>query len=212
MTIRLVVFDVGETLIDESRMWGEWADWLGVTRLAFFAALGAVIAARRHHREVYELVRPGIDIARERAARGDMMTRIEARDLYPDAAPCLARLHAAGYRIGLAGNQPADAEAQIRALGLPVDFVASSARWGIEKPDPIFFRRIVEESGVSPDRIAYVGDRLDNDVLPAIEAGMLGVFLRRGPWGVIHAAWPEVARADFRLETLDELPAALERL
>ncbi len=45
MTIRLVVFDVGETLVDESRMWGEWADWLGVTRLAFFAALGAVIAA-----------------------------------------------------------------------------------------------------------------------------------------------------------------------
>src|SRR6266446_6422224 len=32
MAIRLVVFDVGETLIDESRMWGEWADWLGVPR------------------------------------------------------------------------------------------------------------------------------------------------------------------------------------
>jgi len=37
-----------------------------VARLGFFAALGAVIAARRHHRDVYELVRPGIDIARER--------------------------------------------------------------------------------------------------------------------------------------------------
>lgn len=212
MTVRLIVFDVGETLIDESRMWGEWADWLGVTRLAFFAALGGVIWARKHHREVYELVRPGIDIARERAARGNAMTRIEARDLYPDAAPCLGRLRAAGYRIGLAGNQPADAEAQIRALGLAVDFVASSARWGAEKPDPVFFRRIVDESGVPPDQIAYVGDRLDNDVLPAIDAGMVGVFLRRGPWGLIHAAWPEVARARLRLETLDELPAALERL
>lgn len=211
MTIRLVVFDVGETLVDESRMWGDWADWLGVTRLAFFAALGAVIAARKHHREVYELVRPGVDIARERAARGEAMTRIEARDLYLDAVPCLSRLRAAGYRIGLAGNQPADAETQIRALGLAVDFVASSALWGVEKPDPVFFRRIVDEAGVAPDQIAYIGDRLDNDVLPAIEAGMLGVFLRRGPWGVIHAAWPEVARADLRLETLDELPAALGR-
>ena len=211
MTVRLIVFDVGETLIDESRMWGEWADWLGVTRLAFFAALGAVIGARKHHREVYELVRPGIDIARERAARGTAITRIEARDLYPDAAPCLTRLRSAGYRIGLAGNQPADAEAQIRALGLAVDFVASSARWGVEKPDPVFFRRIVEESGVPPGQIAYVGDRLDNDVLPAVDAGMVGVFLRRGPWGVIHAAWPEVARAHLRLETLDELPATLER-
>lgn len=212
MAIRLVVFDVGETLVDETRIWGEWADWLGVGRLAFFAAFGAVIAGRRHHREVYELVRPGIDIAAERAARGDGMTRIEARDLYPDAVPTLTRLRAAGYGIGLAGNQPADAEVQIRALGLAVDFVASSARWGVEKPDPLFFQRIVAESGAAPDEIAYIGDRLDNDVLPALAAGMFGVFLRRGPWGVIHAAWPEVARAHLRLETLAELPEALAAL
>src|SRR5271170_4740956 len=62
-------FDVGETLVDESRSWGEWADWLGVTRLTFFAALGAVIAAKQHHNEVYGLVRPGIDLLREREAR-----------------------------------------------------------------------------------------------------------------------------------------------
>ncbi|HEX3885675.1 MAG TPA: HAD family hydrolase [Stellaceae bacterium] len=211
MRPRLVVFDVGETLVDETRMWGEWADWLGVTHLTFFAALGAVIAARQHHREVYGLVRPGIDIAAERAARGDGMTRIEARDLYPDAVPTLKRLRAAGYRIGLAGNQPADAETQIRALGLEVDFVASSARWGVEKPDPKFFQRIIAESSTPAGEIVYVGDRLDNDVLPAIAAGMTGVFLRRGPWGVIHAAWPEAVRAHLRLETLDQLPAALER-
>jgi HAD superfamily hydrolase (TIGR01549 family) len=214
VAIRLVVFDVGETLVDESRMWGEWADWLGVTRLAFFAALGAVIAGRRHHGEVYALVRPGVDIARERQqreARGTM-TRIEARDLYPDAAPALTRLRAAGLRIGLAGNQPANAETQIRALGLAVDFVASSARWGVEKPDPAFFQRMVTESDTPPGEIAYVGDRLDNDVLPAITAGMFGVFVRRGPWGVIHAAWPEAARAHLRLENLDALPEALDRL
>jgi HAD superfamily hydrolase (TIGR01549 family) len=214
MAIRLVVFDVGETLVDESRMWGDWADWLGVTRLAFFAALGAVIAARKHHSEVYALVRPGIDIARERQAREaqDTVTRIEARDLYPDAIPTLTRLRAMGLRIGLAGNQPVDAETQIHALGLAVDFVASSARWGVEKPDPAFFRRIVTESEVAPAEIAYVGDRLDNDVLPAVATGMFGIFVRRGPWGVIQASWPEAARAHLRLEALDELPEALERL
>ena len=87
MAIRLVVFDIGETLVDESRMWGEWADWLGVTRLTFFAALGAVIAAKQHHNRVFELVRPGIDLAREREARRAHggLTRIERCDLYPDA-------------------------------------------------------------------------------------------------------------------------------
>lgn len=212
MAIRLVVFDVGETLVDESRMWGEWADWLGLTRLTFFAALGAVIAERRHHHEAFRLVRPGIDIAREREARRAQgkLTSIEKRDLYPDAIPTLIRLRAeSGLLIGLAGNQPAAAEAEIRALGLTVDFVGSSARWGVEKPDPAFFERIVAESGLTPDQIAYVGDRLDNDVLPAMASGMLGVFVRRGPWGVIHATWPQAACASLRLENLADLPAAL---
>lgn len=214
MTIRLTVFDVGETLVDETRQWAAWADWLGVTRLAFFAALGAVIAGRRHHREVVALARPGCDFVQESLARqavGDT-TRIEARDLYPDAVPTLARLRAMGLSIGLAGNQPAEAEAEIRALGLAVDFVASSARWSVEKPDPAFFRRIVSETGLLPGDIAYVGDRLDNDVLPAVAAGMAGVFVRRGPWGVIHAGWPEVAQATLRLESLAELPEALRDL
>src|SRR2546430_1464182 len=59
--IRAVFFDIGETLVDETRPWGLWADWLGVPHLTFFAALGAVIARREHHRRVFDLVRPGLD-------------------------------------------------------------------------------------------------------------------------------------------------------
>ena len=135
---------------------------------------------------------------------------IESRDLYPDVMPTLRRLRAANLLIGLAGNQPADAEAEIMALGLTVDFVASSGRWGVEKPDPAFFQRIVVEFGLAANQIAYVGDRLDNDVLPAVASGMIGAFVRRGPWGVIHAGWPEAARASLRLENLEELPEALD--
>jgi len=41
---------------------------------------------------------------------------------------------------------------------------------------------------------------------------MIGVFVRRGPWGVIHAGWPEAARASLRLENLEELPEALANI
>jgi len=54
---RWVVFDLGETLVDETENWGRWADYLAVPRLTFFAALGAVIAARRPHTDVFELFR-----------------------------------------------------------------------------------------------------------------------------------------------------------
>ena len=59
--IRWIVFDVGETLIDESRMWHEWADILEVPRFTFSAALGAVIARGEDHRRVFDVVAPGVD-------------------------------------------------------------------------------------------------------------------------------------------------------
>jgi FMN phosphatase YigB (HAD superfamily) len=94
-------------------------------------------------------------------------------------------------------------------MGLPVDVIASSAGWGVEKPAPAFFTRVAEAANTAPERIAYVGDRLDNDVLPARAAGMVAVFLRRGPWGYLHALRPEVAQADIQIESLSELPARL---
>jgi HAD superfamily hydrolase (TIGR01509 family) len=209
--IRAVVFDVGETLVDETRPWGEWADWLGVPRLTFFAAMGVVIERRWNHRRVFELVRPGLDLEAEqrRRAEAGWRYRFEPGDFYPDALPCLAALRAAGLRVGIAGNQPQAAEAALADAGAAADFVASSARWGVEKPDPAFFARVAEAAGVPAPAIAYVGDRLDNDVLPAGRAGMRSVFLRRGPWGVVHAGWPEAVQAHLRIETLDGLAEAL---
>ena len=42
MSERWVCLDVGETLIDETRVWSTWADELGIPRLTFLAALGDV--------------------------------------------------------------------------------------------------------------------------------------------------------------------------
>ena len=123
-------------------------------------------------------------------------------ELYPDALPCLDELRGTGLRIGAVGNTPAEAEELLREH---VDFVGSSARWGVEKPAPGFFERIVDEAGLTPPEIAYVGDRVDNDVAPALAAGMVAVHLRRGPWGYLH----EPPRAASRLRSLAELPGAL---
>lgn len=209
--IRAVVFDVGETLIDETRDWGDWADWLGVPRFAFFGTLGAVIERGEHHRRVFEWVRPGFDFESEVAKRREAGSLQEPRplDFYPDARPCLEALVGAGYQVGLVGNQPAWMEAALEAEEVAVDWIASSAGWGVEKPSPDFFARVVDQTGMPAGEIAYVGDRLDNDVLPACRAGLVGVFLRRGPWGFVHATRPEAGEADIRLESLAELPDAL---
>lgn len=210
--IRAVFFDVGETLVDETRQWTSWADWLGVTPLTFCAALGAVIARGEHHRRVFDYFVPGIDLAVEDAKRqaAGKGYAIEPRDLYPDALPTLAALKARGLKIGIAGNQPEGAEAALSQAGVMADYLASSARWGVEKPSPHFFARIAETAGLPPSQIAYVGDRLDNDVLPSCEAGMFAVFLVRGPWGILHARRAEKARASLIIDRLSDLPVGLD--
>jgi HAD superfamily hydrolase (TIGR01549 family) len=214
MPITTVVFDVGETLVDETRHWTDWADWMGVPTFTFFAAMGVIVERRRPHREVFDLVRPGYDHDAESAKRqaAGWTYRLEREDFYEDAFPCLADLRRSGYHVGISGNQPEAAEASLKAVGIPADFIASSTGWGVEKPSPAFFARVVEVAGCPAAEIAYVGDRLDNDVLPAKAAGMTAVFIRRGPWGIVHAGWPEVAEADVRLESLSELRSALESL
>jgi HAD superfamily hydrolase (TIGR01662 family) len=209
--VRAVVFDVGETLVDETRAWSEWAAWLGIPRLTFLAVCGAVIERGGDHREPFEIFRPGFDVDEEVAKReaAGLADRVTADDLYPDAADCLRALHDAGYRIGVVGNQPARAEAALADLGLPIDVLATSSHWGVHKPDPRFFARIATELDLPVSEIAYVGDRVDNDVRPAAAAGMRAIFIRRGPWAWIQAPRADPREAMLTIESLAELPAAL---
>jgi len=211
LTVRAVVFDVGETLVDETRAWSAWADYLGIPQLTFLAGLGAVIASGGDHTEVFELFRPGLDMPAVLAdpAAGELRDTVRADDLYPDAMPCLAALATAGYRLGVVGNQPSGAEAIFRDGSVPIDFVASSATWGVAKPDPSFFARILAELDLPPGEVAYVGDRLDNDVGPAARAGMVAVFIRRGPWAWIQAGRTDPPDAAIVIDSLVELPGAL---
>jgi HAD superfamily hydrolase (TIGR01549 family) len=200
---RWVCLDVGETLIDETRVWSTWADELGVPRLTFLAAHGAVIERGGEHRDVFDVF--GVTGWRQR------MTAVEARyggfreeDLYPDARRAIAGLEERGYRVAVAANQPAVRAAELRGLGIGTEVLAMSDDIGVAKPDPAFFARVLALMGdPSPGDVAYVGDRIDNDVEPAAAAGMRAVWLRRGPWGVIQR--PRDVDPALTVDSLDEL-------
>jgi FMN phosphatase YigB (HAD superfamily) len=204
-----VVFDLGETLVDETSNWQRWAEYLGVPSLTFFAVLGAMISQRRPHTDAFAYFKPDFDFDEDvqRKAAAGLPWHLTLDDLYADALPTLARLREQGYRLAVMANQPVEAIPLLASL--PVDLYATSAGWGVSKPDPAFFARVVAEVGVEARQIAYVGDRVDNDVLPAKASGMLAVHLRRGPWGVIQSEWPEAHQADLRVISLDALVKAL---
>lgn len=202
--VQAMVFDLGETLVDETRHWSMVAHYAGIPELTLAGVLGGLIERRESHRSLFgylniESVDPNV-----------VGYRIEARDLYPDVVPVLRQLQSAGYRIGICGNQPAGATAQVEALQLPADFVTSSSDMGVTKPDPGFFLRVAEHLELEPGEIVYVGDRLDNDVLPAQNLGFHAVFIRRGPWGFLHAGWPEVESVRYRIDDLAGIHKVIE--
>lgn len=194
--VRTVVFDVGETLFDETRMWERAADAAGVPRFTFCGMLGWLGAQGKAHSRVWEVL--GVE-----PHDGGGFT---ADELYPDAKPALHELRRAGYVLGAVGNTTQRIEPVLREL---VDLVGSSESWLVEKPSPAFFERLIGEARCAAGEIAYVGDRIDNDIDPARAAGLVAVRtsdIPCGPWGYLQEGRE---RAHLHIDSLTELLGAL---
>jgi integrase len=53
---------------------------------------------------------------------------------------------------------------------------------------------MIEVSPVGPGETLYVGDRLDNDIIPAAGLGLRTALINRGPWAVIWRGDPAGSR------------------
>ena len=209
-----VVLDIGETVVDDSRIYVARARQLGVSPHTLAAVIGA-LRAEGGERTVRDVFRPrgpaGSDAPPARDAGG--YVRLTENDLYPEVREVLGRLRSRGFWVGLAGNQPPGIAEDLRALALPVDAIATSAEWGVAKPAAGFYRRLVEWTGNRSSRVLYIGDQVQNDVVAAQRAGLRAVHLVRGPWGYLDADDPRVARCALaQIRDLTELEETLDRL
>ncbi|MFE0254397.1 HAD family hydrolase [Streptomyces sp. NPDC059010] len=134
--------------------------------------------------DAIRLARPGVDVAaeyhaREAAGRGEAL---DESDLCDDVRPALSKLRGLGVRVAVAGNQTSRVGDLLRDLDLPVDLIVTSGDWGVAKPQPEFFQRVLEVAQAAPERTVHVGDHPANDVFPARAAG-LRVAHRGHCWG-----------------------------
>ncbi|MEX2550533.1 MAG: HAD family hydrolase [Nitriliruptoraceae bacterium] len=102
-----VAFDVGEVLIDETRLWTLWAELIGVSPTTLAAVLGAAVVQGEHADAVFAHLVPNVEWRGLEGEHERLYGGFEDRDLYPDVRPCFDELTAAGFRIVVAGNQPA---------------------------------------------------------------------------------------------------------
>jgi HAD superfamily hydrolase (TIGR01509 family) len=193
-----VLFDVGYTLLDENPRLETAAAWCvhdlrergrDVRPEAFLEAYRRACLAPRLA-SVFQQALEDVGLSAEEAAAYRRRLPWDAVPLvpYPDALQTVRRLRVGGVRVGVLANQPASARSDLVACGLAAscDGIWLSEEVGLHKPDPAFFRAALDAWGLASERVAYVGDRPDNDVGPARRLGMHAVRLRYGP----HAGQP----------------------
>ena len=101
---------------------------------------------------------------------------------YPDAEDVLQYLRSHEYKIGVIANQSLGTADRFEKWGLLkyIDVVAASAELGVAKPDRAIFDKALEMAGCTAEEAAMIGDRLDNDIIPAKKLGMKTIWIRQG--------------------------------
>lgn len=196
MRPKWIFVDVGSTLVDETEAYNHRArDMIAGTNITFkeFDDMRIVFA------------RQGLD-GNSEAIRHFGLTKTpwhsEDEVPYPDACDTLTELKARGYRLGIIANQNPGLEKRLEDWGLRqyFDVIVSSAEIGYAKPEREIFEKAFEMAGCTAEESVMVGDRLDNDMLPAKEIGMKTVWMKSG-----LAKYQTSEIADFQIQSLGEL-------
>lgn len=121
------------------------------------------------------------------AAQVFRIVSIEYLRLYPHVGEALAALRAAGCRLWLLSNaQRAFTAYELRALGLDEAFdgIYLSSDYGCRKPDPRFFRALLDEQSLDPTRCLMVGNDRRTDIAGAAAVGMDTLYMHTAltPW------------------------------
>ena len=131
------------------------------------------------------------EITREIRAHYGEIRKIGCR-LYPGVAELLEKL-ADGYSLGLAGNAPASITDNLDDLGVLCWFSHTdvSGSIGIKKPDHRFFETILANADTRASEAIMIGDRLDNDIIPARRIGMKTIWVRWGRYSILESRTPD---------------------
>lgn len=125
---------------------------------------------------------------------------------YKDAGNVLKILCEKGYRIVVIANQSTGTEKRLESYGLMkyIQLVVASAEEGVTKPDKRIFDIALKRAGCSPSEAVMIGDRVDNDIIPAKEMGTMTIWVRQG-FGKYWTISDESEKADFTVDNLSEL-------
>ena len=203
-TSQWLFFDVGSTLVNENK--------------AYEARIKTAIAGKDiSYQEFYDKM---LSYFRKNK-KGDLEAlsfyglerpawRTDLETLYPQTKEILEQL-GPEYKLGIIANQLPGLEERLKDFGILDYFSAifSSAEFGLAKPDPAIFRLALQKTNCLPHQAIMIGDRLDNDIVPAKRIGMKTIWIKQGFSRLAQVKNLE-ERADWTVKKLtDVLPILL---
>ena len=197
--ITWLFFDVGSTLIDEQIAYNH--------RMQDIAE-----AANTTYQKVYETA---VEFFKQNK-KGDLETakqlgvplpkwHTEDEILYPDATQCLKNL-CHKYKIGIIANQELGTKDRLQQQGILqyIDLVIASAEEGVAKPDEKIFKIALERAACKSGNAIMIGDRIDNDIIPAKNLGFHTIWIKQG-FGQYWNITKEDDTPDYTVQNLTEL-------
>ena len=189
-------FDVGSTLVDESKVYE--------CRMRMVAQLAGV---------TYEYVYNTAMEFYKQNKKGDLETikllnvekpewKLEYEVLYKDAEECLRNL-SSKYKIGVIANQSLGTADRLEKFGILkyIDLVVASAEEGVAKPNKEIFEIALNRAGCRAEQSIMIGDRIDNDIVPAKKLGMKTIWVKQG-FGKYWNITSEEEKADYEVDNL----------
>ena len=200
MNIKWIFFDVGSTLVDETEAYNHRArEMISGTGITFKEFDDIRIA----------LAKLGLD-GNSAAIKYFGLTKTpwhsEDELPYSDTQSTLAALVDKGYKLGIIANQKLGTKERLDSWGLRqyFDVIAGSAEIGYAKPDKEIFEKAFELAKCTAAESMMVGDRLDNDIIPAKSLGMKTVWIKNGLAQHQNIELGEGV-ADYQIHSLSEI-------
>ncbi|MCZ6602566.1 MAG: HAD family hydrolase [Planctomycetota bacterium] len=198
--IRWVFLDVGGPILDETLLQEHWGRIFREAAGAEGAPCDEELYRRLSAEGIVAYAGSTTEYIAWRLADGDLdrhrriqkrfwenlraMSDSDYRRLNPiqsGAAEAIREL-SSDYRLGIIANQPARVEGLLREYGVWDHFQVKgiSEVIGLFKPEVRLYQAILEKAGASAAESVMIGDRIDNDIVPARLLGMKSVQLKVG--------------------------------
>jgi len=174
MNTKWLFFDIGSTLVDESECYE--------ARYKETAA-GTDVSYQEFKDKIIELAATSDNPYKEAVKYFGLKKTKWYKELekpYPFTESVLAEL-SEKYKLGIIANQSPGSEKRLVdwGIGKYFDLVIASAEEGVEKPNLEIFKIALDRAKCESHNAVMVGDRLDNDIIPAKKIGMKTVWVKQ---------------------------------